>query len=167
MDKTDIIKGKRLLEKNYGRYRIFLTGANTPALTLCRIDADADGQETITAVLSYDMADIYLQTFNYFEKPVVTDLLDKLIDKADSLRWLEARLYKAQELEYDVEQTEKDFNECYSELEKMLFEWTEKQAVDSEITAIAHEGRKLAELLSDISDVLKDCAEKWHKTNRP
>ena len=84
MDKMDIIKGKRLLEKNYGRYRVFLTGANTPALTLCRVDTDADGQETITAVLSYDMSDIYLQTFNYFEKPVATDLLDKLIDKADS-----------------------------------------------------------------------------------
>ena len=67
MDKTDIIKGKRLLEKNYGRYRIFLTGADKPALTLCRVDTDADGQETITAVLSYDMADIYRQTYNYLK----------------------------------------------------------------------------------------------------
>ena len=167
MDKTDFIKGKRLLEKNYGRYRIFLTGANTPALTLCRIDTDADGQETITAVLSYDMADIYRQTYNYFEKPIATDLLDKLIDSAESLRWLEDRHYKAIELNIDVEQAEKDFNECRNELERMLFEWTEKQAADSKITAIAHEGRKLAELLSDISDVLKDCAEKWDKTNRP
>ena len=83
------------------------------------------------------------------------------------MRWLEDRHYKAIELNIDVEQAEKDFNECRNELEKMLFEWTEKQTADSEINAIAHEGRKLAELLSDISDVLKDCAEKWHKTNRP
>ena len=62
-----IEKGKRFLSRNYGKYRVFLTGANTPALTLCRIDTDADGQETITAVLSYDMADIYRQTYNYLK----------------------------------------------------------------------------------------------------
>ena len=166
MDKTDIIKGKRLLEKNYGRYRIFLTGADKPALTLCRVDTDAD-EEIITTVMEYDMSSIYSQTFKFFEKAVATDLLDKLIDSAESLRWLEDRHYKAIELNINVEQAEKDLNECRNELERMLFTWAEMQAADSEITAIAHEGRKLAELLSDISDVLKDCAEKWRKTNRP
>ncbi len=167
MDKTDIIKGKRLLEKNYGRYRIFLTGADKPALTLCRIDAEAD-EEIITAVMEYDMSSIYSQTFKFFEKAVETDdLLNRLIDSAGSLRWFEDRHYKAIELNIDVEQAEKDFNECRDELERMLFTWAEIQAADPEPDAIAHEGRKLAELLSDISDVLKDCAEKWNKANRP